>query len=167
MHPSVALWTQAKVEQHALGGAVLEVGSYDVNGSVRAFFAGCDYIGVDMREGPGVDRVAEASALPFDAGTFDVVVSTEMLEHDAAFWLSLPEMARVLKPGGHLLLTARSTGFPIHDFPSDYWRFSPEAIGVLFALAGLTTVEIVPDPDPQSPGVFGLATKPKRRRKAA
>jgi SAM-dependent methyltransferase len=167
MHPSVALWTQAKVEAHALSGAVLEVGSYDVNGSVRALFAGSEYTGVDMREGPGVDQVAKASALPFDDEAFDVVVSTEMLEHDAAFWLSVPEMARVLKPGGHLLLTARSTGFPIHDFPSDYWRFSPEAIGVLFDLAGLAPVEIVPDSDPQSPGVFGLATKPKRRKKRA
>lgn len=166
MHPTVAVWVKAKIDEHALSGDVLEVGSYDVNGSVRALFAGGEYIGVDMREGPGVDQVAEAKALPFEEKRFDVVVSTEMLEHDATFWLSLPEMARVLRPGGHMLITARSTGFPIHDFPSDYYRFSPEGLAFLFELAGCDSVEIIPDPDPLSPGVFGLAAKPKRRRRS-
>jgi SAM-dependent methyltransferase len=163
MHPSVAIWVKAKIDEHELAGDTLEVGSFDVNGSVRALFAGGEYIGVDMREGPGVDQVAEAKALPFDDGRFDVVVSTEMLEHDPTFWLSLPEMARVLKPGGHLVVTARSTGFPLHDFPSDYYRFSPEALAFLFGLTGLDAVEVIPDP--QSPGVFGLATKPRRKTK--
>lgn len=165
MHPSVAIWAQEKIAEHKLAsGSVLEVGSYDVNGSVRALFGG-EYVGVDMREGPGVDKVAKASALPFDDDTFDTVVSTEMLEHDPTFWLSLPEMARVLKPGGYLLITARGNGFPTHDFPADYWRFSPEAFSFLFGLAHLATVEVIPDPDPQSPGVFGLARKRKRKAK--
>jgi SAM-dependent methyltransferase len=138
---------------------VLEVGSLDVNGSVRPYFTGA-YTGVDMREGPGVDKVAEAANLPFDDASFDVVVSTEMLEHDRTFWLSLPEMARVLRPGGHLLLTARATGFPAHDYPQDYWRFSVDSFRLLFDLAGLESVEIIPDSDPLSPGVFGVARKP-------
>lgn len=159
MHQSVLDWVRGRVDSFGIAdAAVIEVGSYDVNGSVRSFFRG-EYVGVDMRPGPGVDRVAPASALPFEDGSFDVVVSTEMLEHDRTFWLSLPEMARVLRPEGLLILTARATGFPAHDFPCDYWRFSPDGFLALFELADLDPVEVVPDPDPLSPGVFGVARK--------
>ncbi len=159
MHPSVMAWVAAQVTEHELAGlSTLEVGSFNVNGTARIFFDG-PYVGVDMRDGPGVDQVANAAALPFDDDTFDVVVCTEMLEHDPTFWLSVPEMARVLRPDGWLLLTARGIGFPEHDFPSDYWRFTPAAVDHLFTAAGLRTVESIPDRDPDSPGVFGLARK--------
>lgn len=157
MHDSVLRWVQRTVAEHDLAMcSVLEVGSYDVNGSVRQFFHG-PYTGIDTREGPGVDKVADAHDLPFGDNEFEVVVSTEMLEHDPAFWLSVPEMVRVLVPGGWLLVTARGIGFAQHDFPSDYWRFTPEAFRVL--LAGLDPLTVVPDPDPMSPGVFGCGRK--------
>ena len=160
MHTSVHRWVESKVAEHDLAAkSTLEVGSYDVNGTVRPFFTG-SYVGVDMREGPGVDKVAMASDLPFDDGTFEVVVCTEMLEHDRSFWLSIEEMARVLAPGGMLILTSRGIRFPLHEFPDDYWRFTPTAFAVIFDLGRLAPVEIVEDPDPQSPGVLGLARKP-------
>lgn len=159
MHASVLDWVRLKAAEHDLSPrSTLEVGSFNVNGSPRQFFAG-PYIGVDMRSGPGVDEVAFAADLPYPDATFDVVVCTEMLEHDPTPWRSVPEMARVLRLGGWLLLTARGIGFPEHDYPGDFWRFTPSAFGVLFELADLTAVEVVPDPDPQSPGVFGLARK--------
>jgi SAM-dependent methyltransferase len=165
MHGSVMKWVKQVVSKIDLTDkTVLEVGSYDVNGSVRPLFEGCrEYIGVDMREGPGVDYVMNAHDLRFapgyfeinTTGLFDIVISTEMLEHDPAFWLSLKEMGRVLKPGGDLILTARGNGFPNHDYPADYWRFMPESFGLLFDLAGCEVVEILPDPDKKAPGVFG------------
>jgi SAM-dependent methyltransferase len=159
MHASAMAWLRAKVATHDLSPlSTLEVGSYNVHGSPRHLFTG-SYVGVDMRSGPGVDEVASAADLPYRDGSFDVVVCAEMLEHDPSPWRSLPEMARVLRVGGWLLLTARGIGFPLHDFPSDYWRFTPSAFGLLFNLAGLVPVEIVADPDPQSPGVFGLARR--------
>jgi SAM-dependent methyltransferase len=160
MHASVMQWAAAKVAQHDLAEcSTLEVGSLNVNGSVRPLFTGA-YVGVDMRPGPGVDKVANAADLPFDDVTFEVVVSTEMLEHDATFWLSVPEMARVLAPGGHLLLTTRGIGFPLHEYPHDLWRFTTDAIRLLLGSAGLDAVEVVPDPDPASPGVLAVARKP-------
>ena len=50
-----------------LEGRCLDVGSYDVNGSVRGLFvrARSGYVGVDMRNGPNVDVVAVSDALPF------------------------------------------------------------------------------------------------------
>ena len=159
MHPSVMDWVDEKVQQYGLRKTkTLEVGSRDYNGTVRRLFAN-NYTGVDMEDGPGVDIVARADTLPFRDESFETVVTTEMLEHDPYFWVSLPEMARVLKPGGYLLLTTRGIGFPYHEFPGDYWRFTGEAIRHLFGHANLETVEITDDPYPDHPGVFGLARK--------
>lgn len=149
MHASVMTW----IGQQAAGlsGSTLEVGSLDVNGSVRSLF-GDPYVGVDMRPGPGVDVVATADALPFDDASFDVVVSTEMLEHDPSPWLSLAEMGRVLRPGGHLLLTTRGNGFGEHHEPSDFWRFMPASRDRLLELANCDPVALALDPE--VPGVF-------------
>jgi SAM-dependent methyltransferase len=113
-----------------LRGKTLDVGSFNVNGCVRPFFT--DYIGVDMRQGPNVDMVMNAHHLEFPDATFDNVLCMEMLEHDDAFWVSVAELKRVLKPGGTLVITVPGIGFPKHDYPSDYWRFTAEALNVLF-----------------------------------
>jgi SAM-dependent methyltransferase len=93
----------------ALGGcaglAVAEVGSYDVNGSVRPLFAdAARYVGVDMRPGPGVDVVGDAGIL--EPGAYDLIVSTEALEHDPDPAATLIAVAAALRSGGALLLTA-------------------------------------------------------------
>jgi SAM-dependent methyltransferase len=129
----------------------LEVGSLDVNGSVRRFFDG-PYIGIDMRAGLGVDVVGYANALPFPDQAFDVVVCTEMLEHDPTFWVSLAQMGRVLKPGGHLLVTTRGNGFGEHHEPSDYWRFMPESMALLCGIASCDPLRMALDPE--VPGIF-------------
>lgn len=145
-------WVAARVTATSLAAwSTLEVGSLNVNGSVRPLFTG-EYVGVDFREGPGVDRVMDGHALDFKDATFDVVVSTEMLEHDAAFWLSMAEMGRVLRPGGHLLLTTRGNGFGEHGYPFDYFRFMPESRGLLLELASCDPLELALDP--QVPGIF-------------
>ena len=159
MHDSVMSFVGDCVELYGLAGhSTLEVGSRNINGSVRDLFAGA-YIGVDMIDGPGVDQVCRADDLPFTDNSFAVVVCTEMLEHDPYPWLSLPEMARVLRPGGVLILTARGIGFPLHGFPDDYWRFTVSAFNHLFRLAGLEPIRV--QEDPEWPGVLGLAGKPK------
>lgn len=162
MHGSVMTYVGQQVQ--ALGVAehpTLEVGSYDVNGSVRQFFTG-PFVGVDMRPGPGVDHVAVASKLPFDDGEFGVVISTEMLEHDTRPWKSVAEMARVLRPGGILILTARGYDhrgcFPVHDYPGDYWRFSIGAFRELLDDAGLLPLDVIDDPE--APGVLSVARLP-------
>jgi SAM-dependent methyltransferase len=112
-----------------LNGKILDVGSLDVNGSVRNLFS--DYTGVDMREGKNVDIVAKANKLPFDDATFDNVVCLEMLEHDDRFWESIPEMLRVLKPSGMFAITARGINFHKHGYPCDYWRFTGDSMRLL------------------------------------
>src|SRR5512133_1128292 len=68
------------------GKSVLEVGSQNVNGSLRSYVEGLGpsrYFGVDMTPGDGVDEVCSAEKLieRFGVDAFDVVISTEMLEH--------------------------------------------------------------------------------------
>lgn len=159
MHTSVYNWVQNKVVQYDLSYRnTLEVGSYDVNGSVRPLFDG-EYVGVDMRKGPGVDIVSSGHALPFPDEYFDVVISTEMLEHDPAFWLSMKEMGRVLKKNGYLIITARGNGFPLHDYPGDYWRFMVQSFFELLKLAGTKAIGVSEDDGPGHPGVFAIGRK--------
>jgi SAM-dependent methyltransferase len=151
-------FVEAAVEEHQLAAVdTLEIGSRNINGSPRCFFTG-SYVGLDMIDGPDVDVVGFAAALPFADASFDCVVCTEMLEHDPTPWLTLPEIARVLRPGGVVILTARGIGYPLHGFPDDYWRFTASSFRHLFELAGLRVVETRLD-DPVKPGVLGVAYK--------
>ena len=58
--------------------AVLEIGSYDVNGSIRSLFDTEHYVGVDLVAGPGVDVVADGQSVDYPDATFDVVLSCEV-----------------------------------------------------------------------------------------
>lgn len=163
MHPSVMTYVQEEVVKLGIADAnVLEVGSMNYNGTVRPIFSG-PYLGVDMLDGPDVDLVAFADDLPFEDGTYDVVVSTEMLEHDTRPWRSVAEMARVLKPGGYMILTARgydTTGcFAVHGFPHDYWRYSTGGMQILMEDAGLEVIRCEYDPYPDHQGVFATGRK--------
>lgn len=111
---------------------VLDVGSYDVNGSLRQCIGqNIDYVGADLEAGPGVDVVIDSpDVLPFENDAFDAVVSTSTYEHAAQFWMLLLECARVTRPGGHIYINAPSNGI-FHQFPYDYWRFYPDA-GIAF-----------------------------------
>lgn len=92
---------------------VLEVGSLDINGSVRPFFLKCNYTGLDIIAGPGVDVVSPVHQYQ-PAGLFDTIISTEMLEHDRNWKKSIKQMVDLLKPGGLLIITAAGHGRPEH-----------------------------------------------------
>ena len=148
--------------QDVTGKTVIEVGAYDVNGSAKPHVMDMNpesYLGTDIREGPRVDLVIDACDLPV-LGEFDLVISTEMLEH-AEFWReAMYGMITVIKPGGILFLTTRSPGFHYHDFPSDHWRYSVEDMGNILRGAGLDIIILKPDPSPHEPGVYAKARKP-------
>lgn len=139
---------------------VLEIGSYNVNGSVRELFDQVGfYVGVDTREGPGVDVTRHPGCpLPFApaARGWDVIVSTEMLEHDPRPWLTFEHLAFVTRPATMVVITTRGFGYGRHDQPADYWRFSEESMRILFDDAAIKPLYIGPDSDPASPGVFAL-----------
>jgi SAM-dependent methyltransferase len=107
---------------------VVEVGSQDVNGSLRSVCpAGVEYVGVDFAAGPGVEIVlADPYQLPFGDASVDVCVSSSVFEHSEMFWLLFAEILRILRPDGLFYLNAPSNG-PVHRFPVDCWRFYPDS----------------------------------------
>ncbi|MBA4066007.1 MAG: methyltransferase type 11 [Isosphaera sp.] len=126
---------RAMVESFDLPGPVLEVGSYQVAGQqdlidLRGLFPGREYTGVDFRPGPGVDLVADVEALPLPTGSVGTVVAFSVFEHVRRFWKGFEEVRRVLRPDGAFLVCTPFY-FHVHAFPSDYWRFTPEAFDAL------------------------------------
>ena len=101
---------------------ILDVGSYDVNGTMKPIFEKGQYVGLDMEIGPNVDIVGVSHDIPFEKDEFDIVISSSCFEHDDMFWISFQEMCRVLKPGGYMYIQAPSNG-PYHGWPGDNWRF--------------------------------------------
>lgn len=145
MHPEVIDYIERVKSQHPtyfVGKRVLEVGSLIINGTPRVHFEGCAYLGIDLQEGDGVDTVAAASTY-IRPNTFDVVVCTEVLEHDRDWETSLRQMYANLAPNGLLLITCAGPTRPEHGttrtdtysspFTTDYYRniSKEDLLGVL------------------------------------
>ncbi|WP_196778901.1 class I SAM-dependent methyltransferase [Lysobacter silvisoli] len=127
--------------------SVVDIGSYDVNGSYRTLFGNAkwSYTGIDLEAGPGVDVVLSSPyRLPFASGSVDLVISGQAFEHVEYFWMSWLEMVRVLKPGGRIFLIAPSRG-PEHRYPQDCWRFYPDGYRALAKFGGCELLEVTTD----------------------
>jgi hypothetical protein len=124
-------------------GRFLEIGAQDYIGGLRQFAPpGSSYCGVDVCEGKGVDVVLnDPYSLPLASDDYDAVLASSVFEHVEMFWLTFLEMVRVAKPGGYLYINAPSNG-PYHCYPSDNWRFYPDAALALAAWAGSHGSEI-------------------------
>lgn len=113
------------------GGRVLEIGSLDINGSVRQFFTSAEYIGLDVGAGPGVDVVCEGQKYDAPDNSFDVVVSAECMEHNPYWIETFNNMFRLCRPGGLLIMTCAGPGraehgtrrTTPHDAPLIQWDY--------------------------------------------
>ena len=120
------------------GKRVIEVGSYDVNGSLRPLvesYYPAEYIGVDIVEGPGVDIICKAEDIleRFGKESFDIVIATELLEHILDWRESIHNIKNICKPGGIILITTASYGCPYHGHPYDFWRYELEDMKQIFS----------------------------------
>jgi SAM-dependent methyltransferase len=97
---------------------VLGVGTYDVCGSEDMFFDDCDYAGLDLGPGPGVDIVCPAQDYDAPDGSYDVIISCECFEHNPFYKETIQNIVRLLKPGGLFLFTCATTGRPVHGTAS-------------------------------------------------
>lgn len=164
MHAGILNFVDASLEHLNIAGKrVIEVGSYDFNGTVRPLVMAKQpetYIGVDILEGSGVDVVCDAAELVdrFGENAFDFVLTTEMVEHARDWRAAISHMKRVLKPGGYLILTTRSIGYMYHGYPYDFWRYQIEDMRGIFD--DFEICELTQDPSSRA-GVFLLARKPE------
>jgi SAM-dependent methyltransferase len=92
---------------------------------LRPLFPGKEYIGCDMRAGCGVDRVLNLHSIDLSSETAGTVFAFDTLEHVEYPRKAVDEIYRILKPGGMIAISSVMK-FPIHNYPNDYWRFTPE-----------------------------------------
>jgi SAM-dependent methyltransferase len=104
---------------------VLEVGSLDINGSVRSLFVDCDYTGIDVADGNGVDLVVNGEDFSAPANSMDVVISCECFEHNPEYEKTWLNMVRVLKRDGLLIMTCATLGRGQHGTSSSSPESSP------------------------------------------
>ena len=118
--------------QHKGNGTVIDIGSQDVNGTLRsAMPKRFNYIGVDFEKARNVDIVlTKPYEFPFSDGYADIVVTSSCLEHSEFFWMTWMEMVRITKPDGLIYVNAPSGG-EYHSYPVDCWRFRLDAAQAL------------------------------------
>lgn len=108
-----------------------------------------EYVGADLEGNPLADVVLnDDGSVPLPDAQFDLILSTQVLEHVTDPELYVSECHRLLKPGGTLVLTTHGIMF-YHPDPVDYWRWTSAGLARILSTAGLCSVEIR--------GIMGLA----------
>lgn len=147
-------------EEEIEGKNILEVGSYVINGGLRPIVESwkpAKYVGVDIEKGLGVDVVCNAEELldKFEKNSFDIVLSTELLEHVKDWRKAISNIKNICKPNGIILITTRSYGFGYHAYPFDFWRYELEDMEKIFSDCEILVLEKDP-----AKGVFIKVKKP-------
>ena len=96
---------------------------------------------LDIADGPNIDYVGRAEAIPLPDSSVDLVLTQETLEHVADPFKAVQEIGRVLKPGGILYLQVPFI-IGYHPGPTDFWRFTREGVVRLVEVAGLECKEV-------------------------
>lgn len=133
---------------------VPEQGNY---GDLRPYYPKRSFFGADMRLGAGVDIVLDLHEIKLEDATAGTVLLYDTLEHVEFPSRALDEVRRVLQPDGFVVVTT-PFAFPIHSYPNDYWRFTPEGLRSLLRSYGTVHVDAVGD-DRSPHLVFGVAFK--------
>lgn len=105
------------VSQFATGEKimVLDIGGRDVNGTLRDLFPNADYTVLDLRPGPNVDIIADATEWDPDGRKWDLVLCTEVFEHVKGWQHICWNARKACWPGGKFVATCAGLGRPAHS----------------------------------------------------
>jgi SAM-dependent methyltransferase len=143
-------WVAAQAATLPAGARVLDIGAGSC--PYRSLFAHCDYRTQDfsglqddqLRHGGygRIDYVCDAADIPAPEASFDALLCTEVLEHLVDPVRVVKEFARLLRPGGRLMLTA-PLGSGIHQEPHHYFGgFTPWWYRKFLTEAGFDDIRI-------------------------
>ena len=118
---------------------ILEIGAGTK--SYKRFFKECDFVTTDVKKISGIDESADVTNLQFASDSFDIVLCISVLEHVKDYQKAISEIHRVLKKGGDVIIVTPFL-FPLHDVPTDYWRFTGYAFKEI--LKNFSKVQIKP-----------------------
>jgi SAM-dependent methyltransferase len=116
--------------QYFTGKKILEIGSLNINGSVRPFFTGCEYLGIDVGPGRDVDLVCKGEDYDAPDASFAVTISCECFEHNPKWVETFHNMIRMTKPNGLVIMTCATAGRPEHGTARTSPADSPLTIGL-------------------------------------
>lgn len=140
MRANIRRWVGAVEKALDLQPPIYEFGSFRVPGQeeladMRPWFPGKEYVGCDMCEGLGVDLVMDLHDLDYriQPNTMRSVICLETLEHVRYPFQAMKNIFTALAPGGVVVITS-TMAQRIHNYPSDYWRFTPEGFKVLLEM---------------------------------
>jgi SAM-dependent methyltransferase len=120
-------------------GLLCDLGAGSEPAVLKALWGG-RRVAIDLFPGPGVDVVADGHQLPLSDKSVDVILLMQVLEHVAEPLRLLRECARVLRPAGHLCVTAPQYHIT-HNHPNDFYRYTRQGLEYLCGKAGFTVVD--------------------------
>lgn len=149
MRESIKQFVDIVAKSLPINEPIFEFGALQVPGQegfadLRPFFSGKEYVGCDMREGPGVDRILDLHHVDLPSETVGTVLILDTLEHVEYCREAMEETYRILCSGG-LAIVSSVLNYPIHEYPSDYWRFTPEGLRSLLKVFPFSLVNALGD----------------------
>jgi SAM-dependent methyltransferase len=131
---------QIKKNSHYIKGKVLDVGAGHYS-RYEKFFKAEKYIKMDINHSEHVDIVGSVDNIPMEDNSVDSIVCTQVFEHIRYIDKSASELYRVLRKGGHVLLTVPQLN-ELHEEPHDYFRYTKYGLKSVFENAGFSIVEM-------------------------
>jgi SAM-dependent methyltransferase len=139
---SKLLFQKYALPYFADGMRVLEIGPDAVPSSYQAIvgMTGITWHTIDMFDSPNLTyRNSGEYSFPIETGSYDLVLSAQVIEHVRKIWNWMGEVSRVCKPGG-TIITINPVSFRYHEAPIDCWRIYPEGMKALYDDAGVDTL---------------------------
>jgi SAM-dependent methyltransferase len=139
MKDFVDTYAQGKCKVLDVGSCIVEDGSI----SYRKLNPDWEYVGCDIQAGENVNIVLTDpyNWTEIEDSEFDIVISGQVFEHIEFPWLTIKEIARVLRLGGFTCIIAPSS-FPVHRHPVDTFRYNEDGMVALAKWANLEVVKV-------------------------